>query len=44
MALQIAMMRNIPVEIVDPHPVEIDYPNLTCHAMTAGQYIALAEA
>lgn len=39
MALEIAMTRNIPVEVVDPQPVELPYHNTTYHRMTAAQYI-----
>ena len=39
MALEIAMQRHIPVEIVDPQPVEIPYDNVTYHPMTALAYI-----
>ena len=39
MALEIAMQRHIPVEIVDPQPVEIPYRNVTYHPMTALAYI-----
>ena len=39
MALEIAMQRHIPVEIVDPQPVEIPYHNVTYHPMTALAYI-----
>ena len=43
MALQVAVMRNIPIEIVDPEPVEISYRNLTYYPMTAGEYIATTD-
>ncbi len=39
MALEIAVQRNVPVEIVDPNPVEIPYHQATYHAMTAMEYI-----
>ena len=39
MALEIAVQRHIPVEIVDPQPVEIPYHNVTYHSMTALAYI-----
>ena len=38
-ALSIAMSKQIPVEIVDPEPVKIDYPLITYHQMTALKYI-----
>jgi len=39
MALEIAMSRNIPIEIVDPHPVKLNYELVTYHAMKASDYI-----
>ncbi len=41
MALEIAHHRNIPVEVVDPEPVRINFPNITYHSLTAEQYIEL---
>lgn len=38
-ALQIAAYYNIPVEVVDPEPVLISYPNVTYHKMSALEYI-----
>lgn len=38
MALEIAEARNIPIEVVDPSPVEVPYGNTRYHAMTALQY------
>jgi len=38
-ALQIAMQKNIPIEIVDPDPVRIDYENIKYHQMKASEYI-----
>lgn len=39
MALETAVQNGIPVEIVDPQPVDIPYHNVTYHAMTALAYI-----
>jgi NAD-dependent deacetylase len=39
MALDIARVRNTPVEIVDPEPVEIPHADTTYHAMTALEYV-----
>lgn len=39
MALETAMARGIPIEIVDPEPVTLPYDNTTYHAMTALDYI-----
>lgn len=39
MALEIAAANRIPVEIVDPQPVQLAYPRLTYHPMTAMAYI-----
>lgn len=39
MALETAMTRGIPIEIVDPEPVILPYDNTTYHAMTAITYI-----
>lgn len=39
MALEIAVQRNVYIEIVDPEPVELPYHNVTCHRMPAGDYI-----
>jgi NAD-dependent deacetylase len=44
MALDIATSQNKPIEIVDPEPVKIDYPNTTIHTMTASKYIQNREA
>ena len=38
-ALEIAMHRNVPIEIVDPRPVEVPYRHVMYHSMTAGAYI-----
>ncbi len=39
MALEIAREQNMPIEIVDPKPVNVPYPNATIHTMTASAYI-----
>ncbi|MFT4767660.1 MAG: NAD-dependent deacetylase [Glaciecola sp.] len=39
MALEIAMERDIPIEVVDPEPVALPYDNCRYHAMTAMDYI-----
>ena len=39
MALQIAMSKNIPIEIVDPNPVEINYRKVSYYRMKASEYI-----
>ena len=39
MALEIARSRGTPVEIVDPEPVAINYPEVTYHQMKASEYI-----
>jgi len=39
MALQIARTRLIPVDIVDPDPVDVGYARCTYHRMTALEYI-----
>lgn len=39
MALEIAMARETPIEIVDPQPVKVPYENTSYHAMTALSYI-----
>jgi NAD-dependent deacetylase len=44
MALDIAISQNKPIEIVDPEPVKIDYPNTTIHVMTASRYVHNREA
>ena len=41
MALEIASTRNIPIEIVDPNPVNIGYENAIYHEMKASQFINL---
>lgn len=43
MALEIATSNNTPVEIVDPEPVPVNYPNTTYHKMTASEYILRAD-
>jgi NAD-dependent deacetylase len=42
MALEIAIGQNIPIEIVDPQPVAVDYANCCYHRMTAAEYIRQA--
>ena len=37
-ALEIAIKKNIPIEIVDPNPIEIQYPNIEYHKMNASEY------
>ncbi len=39
MALRTAMIKQIPIEIVDPEPVELDYTKVRYHWMKASQYI-----
>jgi NAD-dependent deacetylase len=39
MALDIARRRQIPIEVVDPNPVETYYPNTTYYPMTALEYV-----
>lgn len=43
MALEIAMGNKTPIEIVDPEPVEIGYPDITYHRMKASEYILKAD-
>lgn len=43
MALDVASARQIPVEVVDPSPVETHYANTTYHEMTALEYIQRLE-
>lgn len=38
-ALRIASLRKIPVEVVDPNPVDLPYKKVTYHRMTALEYI-----
>ena len=40
-ALEIAMANGIPIEIVDPKPVKINYPNVRYHELTAVEYCQL---
>lgn len=42
MALRSAMLNNIPIEIVDPNPVEIPYQHVMYHKMKASEYIQIA--
>ncbi|MBV1910924.1 MAG: sirtuin [Kangiellaceae bacterium] len=39
MALQVAANRNIPIEIVDPNPVDVGYDLATYYPMRASEYI-----
>lgn len=39
MALDIARLRDIPIEIVDPEPVDVGYAQTTYHRMTARTFI-----
>lgn len=41
MALDAARFNQIPIEIVDPEPTVVFYPNATYHRMTAREYIEL---
>ena len=38
-ALQYAQAKGIPVEVVDPNPVEIPYADVTYHVMTGSEYV-----
>lgn len=38
MAMDVAIANQIPVEIVDPNPVEVSYENVEYHRMTAKEY------
>ena len=37
-ALEIAIKKNIPIEIVDPDPIEIQYPKIEYYKMNASEY------
>lgn len=39
MALQVAVERGIPVDVVDPDPVQVPYANTCYHRMSAMEYI-----
>jgi len=39
MALQVAQENQIPIEIVDPNPVKINYDQVTYHPLRASEYI-----
>jgi NAD-dependent deacetylase len=39
MAMDIAISKNIPVEVVDPDPVILPYSNVTYHRMSAQEYV-----
>jgi len=41
MALETAMAFQIPIEIVDPDPIEIDYKKTAYQKMTALEYVNL---
>ena len=38
-ALEISAIDHKPIEIIDPKPVKLDYPNVTYHTMTAMDYV-----
>lgn len=42
MALEHAFVRQIPIEVVDPEPVNLPYHDVTYHRMKASEYIDLA--
>lgn len=44
MAMDVAMHKQIPVEVVDPDPVILPYSNVTYHRMTASEFIRLPMA
>lgn len=41
MALRTAVNNGIPIEVVDPQPIELPYSNVTYHKMKASKYIQL---
>ena len=43
-ALRIGVARRIPIDIVDPSPVDLGVPNINYHAMTAAAYIETISA
>lgn len=43
MALEIAAENKTPIEIVDPEPVALNYPDVTYHRMNAAEYIKTAD-
>ena len=43
-ALNVAYHNGIPVEVVDPNPVRISYPDVTYHEMAGSEYVAMMEA
>ena len=43
-ALRVGVARRIPVDIVDPEPVDLGVPDITYHAMTAAAYIETISA
>ena len=42
-ALRIGMSNNIPIEIVDPKPVKLNYPNIKYFEMSGEEYCKLRE-
>ena len=43
-ALRMGVARRIPIDIVDPEPVDLGVPDITYHAMTAAAYIETISA
>jgi NAD-dependent deacetylase len=43
-ALNYAHRNGIPVEVVDPSPVQIPYPDVIYHEMAGSEYVAMMEA
>jgi NAD-dependent deacetylase len=41
MAVEIALKKQIPIEIVDPEPITINYPDVTYHRMNASDYVRM---
>ena len=37
-ALENCYRKNLPIEIVDPNPIKIQYPNIVYHKMNAAEY------
>ena len=42
-ALKIGMANNIPIEIVDPKPMKLNYPNIKYFEMSGEEYCKLRE-
>ena len=42
-ALRHAQRKGIPVEVVDPNPVQIPYPDVTYHVMAGSEYVAMMQ-